>query len=166
MPEQQTKGFASMLSKSLRPGVTLKTETISDKLLPQLDVIGRTEGGVHLISPWDPAARILKEHKHVLPTAKSVTFNPDLNPAPNLAAYRERLRNLLVQAQAGKLPTEVAPQRGSVQHTAFIDPKTRNAIVQSPETGQIVSAYQKYSPSHLSDTPGEFLNWWQRMAPK
>ena len=163
MPEEQAKGFMAMLSKSIRPGVQLKTHRLNDAELPNLDVIGRTSTGVHLISPWNPQLRVLKENKHSLPTSRATVINQDLNPAPSLAEYRNRVRTMLLRAQQGKLPTDIANRRDNAGRQVFVNPATQDTLAQDLRTGQLVTGYRRRFPTPTSAAPGEFIHWWDRL---
>jgi hypothetical protein len=163
MPEETAKQVGSMLGKATRPGVALTTHTLHDAHLPQLDVIHRTPGGIHFISPWQPNVRQIKELKHSLPTARSVTRNPDLNPAPSLATYRRRLQTMLQKVFDGGLPEDVSARGDNLANRAFIDPATNDALVQNRDTGQLLSFYRRTHPTQVSEAPAQFTHWWDNL---
>lgn len=155
--------LAKELSDKLRPLLKnpqrLTHQSISRDRLPELDIVGQGDG-VYYASPWlSTAKRLEKEKKHV-----GLPSDADLNPAPDLATYRMRLKDALNKRQS--FARDISRRR-EVTNEGWHNKATHDSIV-SDDKGFLKSFFRRLQPMNensLSDKE-KFRLWWERLALK
>lgn len=156
------KAKAQQIGRQLKPLLStpdrLTTQMIPKSRLGNLDVVGQGDGS-YFISPWaSKEQRLLKETKHVGPKPTDA----DLNPAPSIEVYRQRLSAAL--ANRKNMLADVSNRSDAGLSQGWYDKATRDMLALDNE-GFLKSYHRRFQPIHsnnLSDAK-DMRMWWERI---
>lgn len=142
MPKERAIEVGKTLYPLLTPDKRsrLSSQPMDEAILNRMDTVGTSsDGAVRHVSFWEPGARVVKEQAHSLPTAASRANNMDLNPAPSVEVYRERLYQALRNAGNKRLHRQI----DSGNNLGLVDLQTGDNLVINPSRNLISSYFRR-----------------------